>query len=154
MKAATDCVEVILQFVKAGIPLAKINGVQFFVLESEWKSLPHSSKISLSPFKTMGTIRFIDLDDLFFTEVFALCKKYGQGISLANYFIMKYCMNNGTTLITSDPAIFKIGTELRIAMRAPEAFQLDLSVERIIQRERVIQVFKQEQKIKGKMHSG
>lgn len=128
MRTATDRLDIIVQLLEAGIPLASIVGLQIFILQEEWDKLPYSSKLSLSPLKTAKILRFIDLDDLFHSEIYALRRIYGTGIAQSNYYILSYCRNQGVTLVTSDDTIYKIAKELKIKVRRPEAFRLDIII--------------------------
>jgi hypothetical protein len=128
MRTATDHLDILVQLLEAGIPLASVVGLQIFILQEEWNKLPYSSKLSLSPLKTTKVLRFIDLDELFHSEIYALRKIYGTGIAQNNYYILSYCRNQGITLVTSDDIISKIAKGLKIEVRRPEAFGYDIAM--------------------------
>lgn len=126
MRTATDRLDILLHLLEAGIPITNIVGLQIFVLQEEWNRLPYGSRLSLAPLKAAKVILFMDLKELFFSEIYSLQKMYGTGIDQHNYYILRYCMNQSVTLITCDDTIIKIAKELRIQVRRPEAFRLDL----------------------------
>ena len=128
MRTATDRLDLLVQLLEAGIPLASVVGLQIFILQEEWNKLPYSSRLSLSPLKTAKVLRFIDLDELFHSEIYALRKVYGTGVAQCNYYILSYCRNQGVTLVTSDNTISKIAKGLKIEVRRPETFRLDIAM--------------------------
>lgn len=152
MRIASDRVDVLLQFVEAGIPLASL-GLQVFILESEWKVLPQARKFPLSTFKNIGVIRFIDLEEIFHSDVFKLRNKFGCGISMENYFILSYCMGQGLPILSSDSTVLKVAQQVKVPFKTLDDFRIDLLVKSALA-ESSSDDFSKTIKTKGKMRSG
>jgi len=152
MRIATDRADVLLQFVEAGIPFANL-GLQIFILETEWNVLPQGSKFPLSTFKNMGVLRFIDLEEIFHSDVLCLKRQFGCGISLENYLILSYCKGQGLPILSSDPTLLKVAEQTKIPFKTLDDFRIDLLVESAIAESKGAGFFKKV-KAKGKMRSG
>lgn len=144
--------DVLLEFVEAGIPFASL-GLQIFILESEWNVLPQGSKFLLSSFKNIGVLRFIDLDEIFHSDVLNLRRQFGCGISLENCLILSYCKGQGLPLLTSDPTLLKVARQTRVPFKTLDDFRIDLLVESAVAESRSVD-FSKKVKTKGKMRSG
>lgn len=136
MKTVTVRVDDLLQVVDAGIPIV---GVQFFILQEEWRKLPQGSKLILAPLKASRKLKFIDVNRLFHSEIYLLQKLFGTGIAFRNYLILKFCMNEQIEFVTDDDNIVRIAQGLGVTTRKTAALRLDMKLSTYRQVEKPLQ---------------